>query len=263
MHPTVIKIRQKLFWEPLLLLYQVFGLNPFSVAILQNRQAKNIFLLAFHSTTIAIIMLNIVYTLNFHIPAAKTLRFGMDLLLTMSILIAHLVTVIEVMVARQHCIDLTIRIGQIFLMFATVPLDHLRSWYLRKCWLTCLLVVVVKCIGALWFWNPLFLPVFLSWHVIHVRCIQISMYVDILSRLLNRLNVEIKEENGATVVQRLVKAKIVYAAVQQTNRIICRTFGLSLIVIVSEYIVELTNCVYWILVSIFAIQSLRHLISKL
>lgn len=265
MQTIVITIRQKLFWQPLLLLYQVFAINSFSVAILKNRHAKNIVLLAYHSLAIALIISIIVYILIVCVPTAKNLRSGIALLLTMSILIAHLVTLIEVLVTRHLCIDLTIRIGQIFLMFATKPLDTnlLRSWYIQKCWFTFLLVVIVKCIGSLWLWNPLFLTVYFSVHVIFLRCIQISMYVDMLTRLLNRLNEEIQVKNGRTVVQRLVKAKIVYAAVQQTNQIICRTFGFSLIFIVTEYIIELTNCIFWIIISVFSTHSLPHLFSKL
>lgn len=264
MQTTIIKIRQQLFWLPLLLLYQVFALNPFSVTILQNRHAKNILLLVYQFVSITIIISTIIYVLIVRVPATKNLHFGMDLLLTMSILIAHLVTLFEVLLTRHLCIDLTVRIGQIFSMFTTKPLDtnRLRRWYIHKTWIYLLLVIIMKCIGALWFWNPMFLPVFFSWHVIHVRCIQISMYVDMLTRLLNRLNEEIKGKNGRTVAQRLLKAKIVYAAVQQTNRIICRAFGLSLIFIAAQYIIELTNCVFWIILSIFFIHSLAHMISK-
>lgn len=261
---AVIQICQKSFWQPLLFLYQMFTINAFSVANLQNRKAKNILLLAYHLSFIAIIILTIAYVLIVRVPAAKNLHYGMDVLLTMSILIAHLVTVVEAVVTRHLCIDLTIRIGQIFLLFVTKPLDtnRLRSWYIHKCWITLLLVVAMKCIGALWFWNPMFLPIFFSWHVIHVRCIQISMYVDMITRLLRTLNVEMNEKNERTVMKRLVKVKTVFAAVQQAKRIICGTFGLSLIFIVTEYIIELTNCVYWIILSVFVFHSPPHLISN-
>lgn len=258
------------------LLFQLFGLST------KLLTAKPNFLLAillkcYVISITALILYTTVYKYMFEIIIYNTeLSKLFDQILFLSICIAHLVTLTEVIfksIKEATIVRNFYHIECMIDLFAAgsgirINLDRIRSRYAWKGWSTFFIILFVKINGMLPFilvaWRYQRFLLF-SWTSLQIRMLQVNLVIDQLSDFTETLTKLLAGTTSAPKdqhVERVSTVADIYSCIRETNVLINETFSWSLVTIMLQYMIAMTNFTYWTMFNISVTHSLRISWSK-
>lgn len=267
------------FWVPTFRLFQVFAITSFGPNVLSNSNDQNVLIKLYHYIIGSVLLVTIVYIFFFQIPAlpAYDLRMVMDVMLLITIVLAHLVTLIESYVRRGNQIQIVCNVQRIVDLLEDklkFPVDFkmLRRRYSIKCCITFVMatgmMVLAHCVLYLDFYEltTFYGAAYYSWLVMFLRKVQISFYVNVLAEMLQQVRIVLNGLNDEMRLEirwrTLVRAQKIRTKISQTIAIVNRTFGWSIAMILVQNIIDLLNISYWIIIATYYEKSANHLLGK-
>lgn len=269
----------KQFLVPAFRLFQLFAVTSFDPNVLSNRSDRNVLIKLYHCLIGSALLATIVYIISVQLPALPSydLRMVMDVMLLLSIVLAHLVTLIESYILRGNQIDIVCNVQRIVELFEDqlkFPVDFklLRRRYSVKCCITFVIatgmMVLAHCVLYVDFYELLtfYGSAYYSWLVMFLRKIQISFYVNILADMLQRVRCVLAGLNDNMRMEircrTLSRAQKIRTKIAKTIAIVNRTFGWSITMVLVQNIIDLLNTAYWIIMATYYEQSVNQLLGE-
>lgn len=269
----------KQFWVPALRLFQLFAITSFDSNVLSNPNDRNVLIKLYHCLIGCALLLAIMYIICIQIPALPSydLRMVMDVMLLLSIVLAHLVTLIESYVLRDNQIEIVCNVQRIVDLFEdklkfSVDFRVLQRRYSIRCCITFVMasgmMILANCVLYMDFIELLtfYGAAYYSWLVMFLRKIQISFYVNVLEEMLQRVRCVLVGVNDdvrlETRWRTLIRAQKIRTKIAKTIAIVNRSFGWSITMILVQNIVDLLNTAYWIIIATYYEHSVHHLLGE-
>lgn len=258
-----------IYWNPFRRFFQFLGLNLIDLNSRQN-SIENKLLRAYAFLITGFLLISIYYRIVSVYDKTNNTTLQINILiddwLTIVILFTHFIAVIELhfMISEEVIIFKNFNTILLFIQRnLRVSVNGMHKKYAWKSIVSFIIIAtfkfsaIVTCIEKFW---PFLRYVYVSWHLIHMHLIQISIYVDILTDILNMLKENVlkcKDQCEPEDVKFLLtNIHLIYLKCVQTNEIINYRFSYSLIVILAQHVLGITNGCYWIIINLSSYQSL-------
>lgn len=235
------------FWSPFLKLFKCFGVSNICNNSSSKPRRKTLISFIFHIINIAsLVMITYTYTkewaeltngLNIFILIDRTL--GLTIFATQII-----VTVQSFMYAKYEYRIMDNFYALQCMLWRENDLTKLAPYYRRKYCYTIIVIIFIKVISTLALSNSAsnnFELISYTCHVMNVRCFQVALYVDVLTDYTATLTPTINNREWLWM-------KKIFFKIVETKAMINNLFGLSLISIILQNILEMVNYAYWLII---------------
>lgn len=265
------------FWSGAFVLFQIFCITSIDLNVPRIKWSPRLILITVWHSCISIALLCItIYVFRFLIPSIIRFELNilLDIMLIVSMLLTNFVCLVESLILRSNQMQIVTDVERISDIFETqlnvrVDFKRLRRRLVYKCWATYLISfsITATTIGLSFeeFIGD-WLIIFYSFQLILMRKIQMTFYVDLMVEMMLHLRLVLvdvgRNEEGKTL-RTLLWIKFIYSRLVKIVALVNRTFGWSMMVIMLQNILDLLNCIYWMLIYIYVVKSKRDLISKL
>lgn len=261
------------FWVSVSIPFQVFGLGP---KLLQPKSATKANFLLIYNVVMSVVVSVIILVTYLNKPDlfAENIHTIIDYLLLYAFLLTHLIVLFEsnATTCNQKLIYVQLlRLTDTFhkRFDFKIELHSLQVRCLKKIWFASLLCFsIIFVVGGTWddFWEFFGRSVF-SIIVARMRFIQLSIYIDILTKYFHSLGIVLQKLhsnlNTDDRFRILLVVKDVYGNLIGLNCLIENVFAWSISAIVVQNFVDMLNQCYWAFINIYSLKSLSFGFSKL
>lgn len=259
--------------------FQFFCLTSFDTTLSIKFSLRTILLiLTWHICIATILLLHIGYTFYVILPSISNNHFDLYVIIRsldiVAVLLAQAICIIESFVKRTIQIKFLSNVQCIVSNFSEqlqyiINLKPVHRKFVQN-GSTILLISGASCVWTfstfgISFW-PILGPALYSFQLMYVRKIQVGFFVDMIVVLLEELrNVldDIRNEmNGRRRSQELLVAQRIYGEIVKTVAMVNLTFGLSLVAVIFQNILQLMSTTYWFIIYFYYFQSNLHIFSE-
>lgn len=278
---SVLNPELALIWSSPFWFFQFFCLISFDTTLSKKFNSRpTILILIWHICIASVLLVDIGYTFYVLIPSISNNHFELFVIVysveILVILLAQAICIIESLTKRSKQIKIVSSILCIVIDFAekfqcNVDLSSVR----RKTIVIVSGILFISSAACVWslssypipisFWTMLG-PTIYSFQLMYVQKIHVAFYVDMIVESLNQVkNVldNIRNEiDSKRRLQKLMVAQRIYRELVSTVALLNCTFGLSMLVVIFQNVVELLSTTYWFIVQIYYFKSISGVLSE-
>lgn len=265
------------FWSGAFVLFQIFCITSIDINVARIKWTPILILIAiWHLCSTTALICITIYVFNILIPSIIRFQLNilLDITLIVSVLLTHFVCLVESLILRSNQMRIVTDVEHISNILETqlnVPVDfkRLRRQLVFKCWATSLVSFAIMAVSILMFFMEFIRDwgiIYYSFHLILMRKIQMTFYIDVIVEMMLHVRivlVEVGKNEEGNVLRTLLWAKFIHRRLVKLVEIVNRTFGWSMMLILLQNILDLLNCIYWMLLFTFVTKSFSSFISKL
>lgn len=256
--------------------FQFFCLISFDTTL--SKKCSSLSILTWHIFIAAILLLHIVYTFYVLLPSISNNQLNLYVLIhsleLLVVLLAYATCIIESLTKRTNQIHILTNVQCIASNFSKklqyiVSLTPVYRRFIQSCLIT-FLISGASCVWsfsllAMSFSSMLGLTTY-SFQLMYVRKIQVGFYVDMIVVLMEELrNVldDIRNEvDSKRRLQKLMIVQRIYREIVKTVSLVNCTFGLSLVALIFQNVLQLLSSTYWFIIFFYYTKSISGIISE-